>query len=61
MSGFAYEAPNPSVILVWVYYASRIFLLGAEFTAVYSESREIQLVQTSHTQEPMGTLAGNRL
>jgi membrane protein len=26
------------VILVWVYYSSQIFLLGAEFTKVYAES-----------------------
>jgi len=31
------------VILIWVYYASQIFLFGAEFTAVYAESRETQL------------------
>ena len=27
------------VILVWIYYSSQIFLLGAEFTKVYAETR----------------------
>jgi uncharacterized BrkB/YihY/UPF0761 family membrane protein len=44
-----------------VYYASQIFLFGAEFTAVYAESRGIQLAPTPHAQEPVGALAGNTL
>jgi membrane protein len=27
------------VVLVWVYYAAQIFLLGAEFTCVYAKTR----------------------
>lgn len=56
--GLAYGAAGSLVvILIWVYYASQIFLLGAEFTAVYAESRG-QLAPASHAQEPVGTLAG---
>jgi membrane protein len=37
--GIAYGAAGSlAVILIWVYYASQIFLFGAEFTAVYAES-----------------------
>ena len=37
--GIAYGAAGSLVaILVWVYFASQIFLFGAEFTAVYAES-----------------------
>ena len=60
--GIAYGAAGSLVvILFWVYYASQIFLFGAEFTAVYAESRETQLVQTPQAQEPVGALAGNTL
>ena len=60
--GVAYGAAGSLVvILIWVYYASQIFLFGAEFTAVYAESRETQLAPTPHAQEPVGTLAGNTL
>ena len=60
--GVAYGAAGSLVvILIWVYYASQIFLFGAEFTAVYAESRGTQLAPTPHAQEPMGTLAGNPL
>ena len=38
--GIAYGAAGSLVVmLIWVYYASQIFLFGAEFTAVYAESR----------------------
>jgi membrane protein len=38
--GIAYGgAGSLVVILIWVYYASQIFLFGAEFTAVYAHSR----------------------
>ena len=38
--GLAYGAAGSLVvILIWVYYASQIFLFGAEFTAIYAESR----------------------
>jgi membrane protein len=37
--GLAYGAAGSLiVILLWVYYASQIFLFGAEFTAVYAAS-----------------------
>jgi len=60
--GVAYGAAGSLVvILIWVYYASQIFLFGAEFTAVYAESRATQLVPTPHAQEPVGAMAGNTL
>ena len=60
--GVAYGAAGSLVvILIWVYYASQIFLFGAEFTAVYAESRGTQLAQAPHAQERMGSLAGNTL
>ena len=60
--GVAYGAAGSLVvILIWVYYASQIFLFGAEFTAVYAESRATQLAPTPHAQEPVGTLAGDML
>lgn len=31
-----------AVVLLWVYYSAQIFLLGAEFTWVYSGSRALQ-------------------
>ena len=60
--GVAYGAAGSLVvILIWVYYASQIFLFGAEFTAVYAESRETQRAPRPHAQEPGGTMAGNTL
>jgi membrane protein len=60
--GVAYGAAGSLVvILIWVYYASQIFLFGAEFTAVYAASRGTELVPTPHAQEPVGTLARNTL
>ncbi len=48
--GVAYGAAGSlEVILVWVYYASQIFLFGAEFTAVYAESCGTQLALTSRS------------
>ena len=42
--GLAYGAAGSLiVILLWVYYASQIFLFGAEFTAVYAASHGSQL------------------
>jgi membrane protein len=37
------------VILLWVYYSAQIFLLGAEFTKVYSDLRR---------GKPQGEVAG---
>ncbi len=60
--GVAYGAAGSLVvILIWVYYASQIFLFGAEFTAVYAESRGTQPAPTPHAQEPGATLAGHTL
>jgi membrane protein len=39
VSGFG-AAGSLVTLLVWVYYSAQIFLLGAEFTWVYSRSRE---------------------
>lgn len=36
----AFEAAGSLVVLlVWVYYAAQVFLLGAEFTKVYSDEQ----------------------
>ena len=59
--GVAYGAAGSLVvILIWVYYASQIFLFGAEFTAVYAESRGTQPAPTPHAQEPVATVARTR-
>jgi Predicted membrane protein len=45
--GLAYGAAGSLiVVLLWVYYASQIFLFGAEFTAVYAAFRGSQLKPT---------------
>ena len=55
--GVAYGAAGSLVvILIWVYYASQIFLFGAEFTAVYAESRGPQLAPTPPAQEPVAQI-----
>ena len=42
--GIAYGAAGSLVVmLMWVYYASQIFLFGAEFTAVYTHARGSRL------------------
>ena len=56
--GIAYGAAGSLVvILIWVYYASQIFLLGAEFTAVYAESHGSRLVPSKNAR----TEPGNKL
>lgn len=46
--GIAYGAAGSLVVvLIWVYYASQIFLFGAEFTAVYAHSRGSRLASSS--------------
>ena len=43
--GIAYGAAGSLVVmLMWVYYASQIFLFGAEFTAVYAHARGSKLI-----------------
>ena len=55
--GIAYgPAGSLVVILIWVYYASQIFLFGAEFTAVYAESRGTRLAPS--LMKPVAKLAG---
>ena len=58
--GIAYGgAGSLVVILIWVYYASQIFLFGAEFTAVYAESRGSRLAPLEHARTgPVVKLAG---
>lgn len=58
--GIAYGAAGSLVvILIWVYYASQIFLFGAEFTAVYAESHGSRLAPASTARtEPIAKLAG---
>jgi membrane protein len=58
--GIAYGAAGSLVvILIWVYYASQIFLFGAEFTAVYAHSRGSQVASSPHARtKPVTKLAG---
>lgn len=54
--GIAYGAAGSIVvILIWVYYASQIFLLGAEFTAVYAESHGSRLIPSKQPRTESGT------
>ena len=49
--GLAYGAAGSLiVVLLWVYYASQIFLLGAEFTAVYAASHGSRLQPDEHAR-----------
>jgi membrane protein len=58
--GIAYGAAGSLVvILIWVYYASQIFLFGAEFTAVYAHSRGSRLALSPPDRtKPLVKLAG---
>lgn len=58
--GIAYGAAGSLVvILIWVYYASQIFLFGAEFTAVYAHARGSRLASSPHARtKPVIKLAG---
>ncbi len=58
--GIAYGAAGSLVvILIWVYYASQIFLFGAEFTAVYAESHGSRLAPSAHARtNPVVKLTG---
>jgi membrane protein len=56
-SGFG-AAGSVVIILVWVYYSAQIFLLGAEFTQVYSHEygsrknkRKTEVPQTTKVEE----------
>ena len=60
--GLAYGTAGSLIaILLWVYYASQIFLFGAEFTAVYAESHGSLRDPAPRAQEPVGTWAGDTL
>ena len=48
-SGFG-AAGSLAVLLIWVYYSAQIFLLGAEFTRLYSGKHSIDAI----AQEPAG-------
>jgi len=49
--GVAYGAAGSLVVmLIWVYYASQIFLFGAEFTAVYAHSRGSRVDSSPHAR-----------
>ena len=49
--GIAYGAAGSLVVmLIWVYYASQIFLFGAEFTAVYAHARGSKLAPSPHAR-----------
>ena len=56
--GIAYGgAGSLAVILIWVHYASQIFLLGAEFTAVYAHSHGSRLAASPHARmEPVAKM-----
>jgi len=56
--GIAYGAAGSLVvILIWVYYASQIFLFGAEFTAVYAHVRGSKLDPSPEARmEPIAKL-----
>ena len=58
--GIAYGAAGSLVvILIWVYYASQIFLFGAEFTAVYAHSRGSRVASSPRARaKPVVKLAG---
>lgn len=47
------------VILIWIYYASQIFLFGAEFTAVYAESHGSRFASSLDVRtKPLAKLKG---
>jgi membrane protein len=52
-SGFG-AAGSLVVLLVWVYFAAQIFLLGAEFTWVYSHAYGSKVAQTGSGIDPDG-------
>ncbi len=48
------------VILLWTYYASQIFLLGAEVTKAVSDRRHPDAVPASGTARPHGLIASRQ-
>jgi len=58
-SGFG-AAGSLVVLLVWVYFAAQIFLLGAEFTWAYAHERGSKAEQSGQQQEPVvSSLSGD--
>jgi len=51
-SGFG-AAGSLVVLLVWVYFTAQIFLLGAEFTWVYSHAYGSKAAQTGQESTPV--------
>jgi len=49
-------AGSLAVVLVWVYYSAQIFLLGAEFTAVYAHTHGSKQVPAPPAPPPPSTL-----
>jgi membrane protein len=47
------------VVLVWVYYSAQIFLLGAEFTRIYSHTHGSRKEQT--VVEKSGSMSPDRM
>jgi membrane protein len=41
-----------AVLLLWVYYSAQVFLLGAEFTSIYSSSRRTQVARPGDAARP---------
>ena len=52
-SGFG-AAGSLVVLLVWVYFAAQVFLLGAEFTWAYSHAYGSKVAQTGSGIDPDG-------
>src|SRR5690606_19774424 len=50
-SGFG-AAGSLVVLLAWIYYSAQIFLLGAEFTWVFSQ-RRLERLKAGMTTEPL--------
>jgi len=53
-SGFG-AAGSIVVLLVWVYYSSQLFLLGAEFTWVYAHSHGSHATEPQRPPDPVPT------
>jgi membrane protein len=41
-----------AVLLLWVYYSAQVFLLGAEFTSIYSSSRRPSVRRSDSAERP---------
>ncbi|MCK5885856.1 MAG: YihY/virulence factor BrkB family protein, partial [Alcanivorax sp.] len=56
-SGFG-AAGSLVVLLVWVYFAAQIFLLGAEFTWAYAQERGLKADRSEQQSVPVSGLPG---